>query len=182
MKKIVGEALFVVAILVYSMSVKCKEPKTIVDTQELPYILTDEDLSKLYTCKQDVRKYDKNIVEVSEEDARLLLCVSREEGGPTLEGQLWALRTILNRVDSDKFPNTVYDVITGDGQFEVYETGKYLTADVNSNTHLALAKIEAGWNSTQGALYWEADTNSDNSWHKKNLEYITTVEGNRYYK
>ncbi len=161
----------------------CETEKAgIVETEELPDILTDADLSKLYTCKQDIRKKDKSIVEVSYEDARLLLCMSREEGGPTLDGQLWSMRTILNRLCSNEFPNSVYDVISQDGQFEVFLTGKYVNADVNANSHIALAMIEGGWNDTQGALYWEADTNSDESWHKQNLEYIATVEGNIYYR
>lgn len=154
----------------------------IIETQELPNILTDEELSRLYICKPDYRLVNTRIKEVSYEDARLLLCVSREEGGHTLDGQLWSMRTIFNRLFSDKFPNSVYDVVSQDGQFEVFWTGKYINANVNANSHIALAMIEGGWDDTCGALYWEADTNSDESWHKKNLEYIATVEGNIYYR
>ena len=42
--------------------------------------------------------------------------------------------------------------------------------------------IEGGWNETNGALYWEANTNSSDSWHKQNLTFIKEVEGNLYYK
>ena len=188
-KKVVGIA-FTLALVsfVYFTPVDAKERETvsIVDTQELPNYLTEYDFSKLYTCREDVRKKDDSIVEVSYEDARLLLCISRAEGGDTLDGQLWTMRTILNRVQSEHFPYNVYDVVnqhTEDAwQFEVVKTGVCEKAELNSESHLALAMIESGWNNTQGALYWEACTNSPQSWHAQNLEYIKTVEGNRYYK
>lgn len=152
----------------------------ILDTTELPTILTDEDLSKLYTCKQDVR--NDTALEVSQYDANILLKISRQEGGGTLDGQLWTMRTILNRVFNEDFEDTVWEVVSTDKQFEVFTNGSYINADVNSNSHLALAMIEGGWNKTEGALYWRTEDNCEGSWHENNLTYIKTVEGNRYYK
>lgn len=156
------------------------ENKIIIDTIDLPVILTDNDIQKIYI--ENPVEPEADVVELTYEEAQLLMKVARAEGGPGLDGQLWAMRTILNRVYHSRFDNTIQEVVSEENQFVVYGNGSYLKADVNANTHLALAMIEGGWDETEGALYWESDTNSNHSWHKKNLDYITTVEGNRYYK
>lgn len=152
--------------------------KEIVETQKLA--LTEYELSKLYTCKQETRK--DSCLEVNQLDANLLMLISRAEGGDTLNGQLWTMRTILNRLSNGSFGNSIWEIISSFGQFAVFINGSYIYADVNSNTHLALAMIEGGWNETQGALYWRMDKDSEGSWHDNNLEYIATIEGNRYYR
>lgn len=157
-----------------------REEATIIDTKKIEY-LTDEQLSLLYSCKQDIRKKDDSIVELSQSDAWLLMQVGRCEGGASLIGQMWAMRTILNRLDAG-WSDSLLGVLTMDNQFEVISSGKYKSADINVETHLALACIESGWNDTEGALYWESNANSDESWHKKNLTFIKEVEGNIYYK
>lgn len=155
--------------------------------EEQIHYYTHEELSQLYTCKSQNNLKDSSILELSYEDAQLLMKVARAEGGPTLDGQLWSMRTIINRMQDDSFPDTLHDVLfqvdkNGKYQFEVIETEEFENADVNSNTHVALAMIEGGWNETQGALYWEADTNSETSWHKTHLTYVKTINGNIYYR
>ena len=142
-------------------------------------IETEIDYSLLYSYKEDVR--NDTCLELSVEDATLLMQIARSEGGETLEGQLWVMGVILNRLNNEQFPNTIKEIVSQTGQFEVYTSGGYLKADVNINSHLALAEIEKGNNPTQGALYFEANTNSDNSWHKSRT-FIKEVTGNRYYK
>ena len=156
------------------------EEVTIIDTKKIEY-LTDEQLSLLYSCKQDIRKKDDSIVELSQSDAWLLMQVGRSEGGSDLQGQLWTMRTILNRLDAN-WADSLWGVLTMEEQFEVVASGAYKNAELNADSHIALALIESGWNDTQGALYWESNTNSDESWHKKNLTFIKEVEGNIYYK
>lgn len=160
---------------------KPQEEQIIVATDTI-YILTDNDLSQLYTYKPEERTINPDIVEIDQDDAVLLMQIGRAEGGPTLDGQLWAMRVILNRVDSTDFDNTIKEVVSEKNQFEVYTKGTYKKVELNENSHLALALIESGWNETQSAVYWRADNGSEGSWHDNNLEYIETVEGNRYYK
>ena len=161
------------------------EIREVVKKQDKDYnrhILTTEELSQLYTCSAVGGKINKEIIQLTYEEARLLLKVGRAEGGPTLDGQLWVMRIIINRVKSDEFPNNIYDVVTEDGQFEVVWTDQYEDADVNSNSHIALAMIEQGWDETQGCLWFEASTNTENSWHAKNRTFVKEVGGNRFYK
>lgn len=147
------------------------------------HILNELDYSKLIGyCSTSQRVKDDQIVEFTYEEAQLLMYVARAEAGTSLEGQKWVMRTIVNRMQNDNFPNTLIDVITADGQFDVVKTGRYKTVELNENSHLALAAIESGWDETNGALWFEASTNTSNSWHAKNLQFIKEVEGQRYYK
>jgi hypothetical protein len=150
----------------------------IVET-DIKDVLTEYDYSKLYSYKE--QGYSDTCLTITVDEAALLMKVARSEGGDTKEGQLWIMGVILNRLNDERFPNTIEEVISQKGQFEVYRTGVYKEADVNTNSHLALADLESGINPTQGAVWFEANTNSDHSWHKKK-EFIAEVEGNRFYK
>ena len=50
----------------------------------------------------------------------LAKCVQAEAGNQGLLGKRLVVDVILNRVDSDRFPNTIEGVITQSGQFAVY--------------------------------------------------------------
>lgn len=157
--------------------------ETEIENVELPEIVDTKvfpDYSQLYTCRS--YKGTDSCIEVTIQDADLLMKIARSEGGPTLDGQLWTMRVIYNRLSDGSFGNSIWEIVSSAGQFDVFTDGSYINADINSNTHVALAMIESGWNETQGALYWRMDKDSEESWHDRNLQYITTVDGNRYYK
>ena len=156
-----------------------EEVKEEVQEVEPVHILTDEELSMLYTCKPDIRQEDKTI-QLSQSDVQLLLKVARSEGGPDQEGQFWCMRTIYNRYE-DGWGETLWEVLTEDKQFTVVTSGRYENAEVNEASHLALAQLESGYNPTNHAYYWESSSNSDESWHKKNLKFVKEVDGNLFY-
>lgn len=158
-----------------------EEVKETEPVEELHY-LTDEELSRLYTCKQDIRTTNPDIVELSQSDAWLLMQIARSESGESLEGQLWSMKVIINRLYDNRFPNTVWEIVSEPGQFQVFSSGYYKQAQINSNTHLALAKIEGGWDDTDGSVYFESASNGDDSWHMQNLDFVKEVNGQRYYK
>lgn len=62
---------------------------------------------------------------ISEEDAELLAIVTMAEAeGEPEEGQRLVIDTILNRMDSPYFPDTVYDVVYQPGQFTSMWNGR----------------------------------------------------------
>lgn len=95
------------------------------------------------------------VVELSDEDLALeMMCddmetvavmVMAEAGNQDLDGMRLVADVILNRVDSDKFPDTVDEVIYDDGQFgpitdgRFYEVGWYMNDDVYK-------AVEMEWN------------------------------------
>ena len=145
--------------------------------------LTQDDLSLLYSFKPDKRT--KDAIDITQSEAMMAMKIARAEGGDSLDGQLWVLRVIINRMlsnDSDfKTVNTIGEVAYQKGQFDVVKTGKFESAQLNENSHLALAMVEGGWDDTDGALWFEADS-CESTWHSRNLTLVAIVEGQRYYK
>lgn len=187
-KRIIGIIGTIITLITSSIADSSSLPQAneaidITDTVQLEevYYPTHEDFEKLYTYKQDIRKTDPNIIELSTDDAYLLMSVARIEAGPGLKGQLWIMNTIYNRYEQG-WGDSLWDILNDETQFEVVTSGRYQTAEINSNSHHALALLESGYDPTEGALYWESNTNSPNSWHKKNLTFIKEVGGNLYYK
>ena len=64
------------------------------------------------------RNQRKLLDEMSKEDVELIALVTMAEAeGECEEGKRLVIDTILNRVDSEHFPDTVYDVIYQPNQF-----------------------------------------------------------------
>ena len=60
--------------------------------------------------------------ELSDEDAKMLEQVTYlEAGNQSLIGKRLVVSVILNRVDSEEFPDTVEEVLGQDGQFQTYK-------------------------------------------------------------
>lgn len=144
------------------------------------HTLSTWELSKLYTLRDDPNT--DTTLNLTIEEATLLMQIARSEGGDTKDGQLWVMGLIANRLYDDSFPDSIFKIVSANRQFEVYRTGAYKTADVNINSHLALAELESGNNPTNGCLYFEASSNSNDSWHAQNREFVAEIAGNKFYK
>lgn len=173
--------LMMIMVVAYHQNLQVIEtPDIKIETKEV-HILTDEDLSKLYSCKQDVN-YDTCLL-ISQEDAQRLMKIAVVEDNTSIESQAHVMATILNRVASDDFPDSVDEVIhqkfNGKYQFSTVGNGKYDKAEPDVNSHLALAMIESG-EITSDALFFEAEYAKD-TWQSKNLEYLYTIGGTKFY-
>ena len=121
----------------------------------------------------------------SDESETLLRIAMAEAEGECTEGKALVMWVVLNRVRSDDFPDTIEAVVfqkTGDTyQFSpVRPGGRYWTTKPNDDCYRALDMILDGWNESYGALYFEGCRGD--SWHSRNLEYLFTVGGHRFYK
>lgn len=88
------------------------------------------------------RTHDVDCVELSYEDAQLLMQIAAAEAeGEGRDGQRFVMSVVLNRVASPEWPNSIREVI-----FEPYQfyTQGMSSERVNADTHLALADIESG--------------------------------------
>ena len=104
------------------------------------------------------------------------------EAGGCAESQYLEMMVVINRLKSDDFPNSIKEVIYQDQQFSVVNEGKFAKAEPTVESHLALAMVEQGIDTSEGALYVEASTNSSESWHNQNKEFLYESHGQRYYK
>lgn len=171
-------------VALYTLFLSCTSaPQEVVDTMELPpttEYLTEQDLSTLYTCKEYEAPTDTDIVEISYSDAQLLMRISVCEDCTDAYSQAYVMSVILNRVESENFPNTIREVIYEDNQFSPVDDGRFDTAEPDVNSHLALAMIESGEVSTD-YLYFEALSVED-SWQSKHRQVAKEYGGTRYYR
>ena len=104
--------------------------------------------------------------ELSEEDYEALLkIVQAEAGNEDEEGKMLVAGVVLNRVQSDKFPDTVVQVVMqqeeGVYQFSPVANGSYFKAKATQDTIDAVERVLCGEDITQGALYFAARKYAD---------------------
>lgn len=74
-----------------------------------------------------------------DDDLQLLAaCVEAEAGNQDLYGKRLVADVILNRVDSDIFPDTIHGVITQPYQFSTYWNGSMDKAEISEETYQAV--------------------------------------------
>lgn len=130
---------------------------------------------------------DEKIIELTQEEAEMIMKLAwSEAGNQGIEGQLAVMNVVMNRVKDENFPNTVKDVIyqkhNGSYQFAVMGNGVFKKASPTGETHTALAELESGEDISQGALFFEASSNSSKSWHRKSKTFLFEDYGQRFYK
>ncbi|MBO5828796.1 MAG: cell wall hydrolase [Paludibacteraceae bacterium] len=108
-----------------------------------------------------------------------------EAGGESVESMAIIINVIINRVMSEKFPNSIEEVIfqitDGVAQFSPIIDGNYDRAEPNEKSYEAMEMVLNGQDETQGALYFEA-CEYGGSWHSTALEFLFEKDGIRYYK
>lgn len=124
----------------------------------------------------------------NKQDADLLARIAMAEAeGESLQSKEYVILTVLNRVQSVSFPDTIKEVIfeehNGVYQFSCIGNGRWDRC--NEPTPECYEAVEnvrnASYDISEGALYFECCTDTDN-WHSRNLEYLYTSDNIRFYK
>lgn len=85
------------------------------------------------------------VIEVSYDEAQLLLRIAQAEAGNQGEEGMWlVMSVVLNRVASPDFPDSIREVIFQDYQFTSVLDGNFDKAVISEPCHEALARIESG--------------------------------------
>lgn len=107
----------------------------------------------------------------ADESEMLARIAMAEAEGEDVEGKALVILVVLNRVWSDKFPDSIEEVITQERQFTAYENGRYdrLKPDEGCWDALGLVMYDR-WDESQGALYFESESKS--TWHQDNLKRL----------
>lgn len=118
--------------------------------------------------------------EITYDEAQMLMKIAQAEAGcDGKDGMAMVMAVVLNRVEDDRFPDSIEGVIYQEHQFSPIADGRYDKAVPDVDCHLALAEIERGEYDTVDALYFE---NASESWQSKNCTYLGTVGHHRFYK
>lgn len=137
--------------------------------------------------KQSVNPYQE--LQLSETDYEALgRIVQAEAGGEDERGKILVAEVILNRVLSDGFEDTVYDVIFekkgGSAQFAPTVDGRYFTVEVTEETREAVEKALYEEDYSQGALFFSARSKAnpnDMAWFDHNLKWLFQYGGHEFY-
>lgn len=87
-----------------------------------------------------INQTEKSATLIPEDDDLELMaaCVEAEAGNQSLYGKRLVADVILNRVDSEVFPDTISGVISQPGQFSVYSNGRLDKAEPSEETYEAI--------------------------------------------
>ena len=110
--------------------------------------------------------------------------ISAESRGEPLLGKLAVGTVVLNRVASDEFPDTIYDVIfdTKWGvQFQPVANGTVYN-EPTAESVLAAKLVLDGARAAGDSLYFLAPDLTDNHWTMENREFVVTIGCHWFYQ
>ena len=118
----------------------------------------------------------------------LLRIVEAEAGGEDEEGKLLVANVVLNRVECDKFPDTVTEVVfqqdNGVTQFSPVKNGKFRSVEISEETVRAVERALEGEDISQGALYFAARKYADSEkmkWFDEKLTFLFSHGGHEFF-
>ncbi len=110
--------------------------------------------------------------------------ISAESRGEPLEGQIAVGNVVLERVESEDFPNSIPEVIFqyADGvvQFEPVENGTVYLDPTEQSVEAARRTLR-GEKSLEGAMFFYAPALSEGVWINDNRTYLATIGCHRFY-
>lgn len=110
--------------------------------------------------------------------------ISAESRGETLEGQIAVGNVVLNRVASDKFPDSVREVVFDrkDGvQFEPVSNGTIHHEPTEQSVTAAKRALD-GEKPVGDCLYFYASALSEGKWINANRTYVKTIGCHRFFR
>ena len=103
-----------------------------------------------------------------------------EAGNEPLTGKIAVGNVVMNRVKSNRFPNTVYDVIFQKNQFSPASNGR-INRTPNADSVVA-AKIALEGDSVAGNSYFfQNKALVKNSWMERSCRYVATIGNHTFY-
>ncbi|HET7627761.1 MAG TPA: cell wall hydrolase [Bacillales bacterium] len=98
--------------------------------------------------------------------------VYAEARGESFEGQVAVAAVVLNRMDSGKFPDTLSGVVYKSGAFSCVDNGAIYNRP-NEEAYRAVYAAVAGWDPTDGALFYFNPEKSDSKWMRSRPTIVT---------
>ena len=131
----------------------------------------------------------KNIIEITRQEYEdLLRIVEAEAGGEDKMGKMLVANVIINRVEDDRFPDTVSQVIfqqiDGTPQFSPISDGRFYQVSISQETVEAVNAVLSGEDNSRGALYFAARKTADPQnmkWFDDNLTRLFAYGGHEFF-
>ena len=137
-----------------------------------------------YEVLEQTKKY-----QLSDKDYDALLRIlEAEAGGEDQDGKLLVANVVLNRVNNELFPDTVWEVVMqkeqGIAQFSPTVDGRYQNVRVSEDTVAAVERALYGENISQGALYFCAREKADSDrlkWFDRKLTRLFSYGHHEFF-
>ena len=125
------------------------------------------------------------LYELSDTDLEVLQrIVEAEAGNEDEDGKLLVANVVMNRVRSDRFPNTVSQVVYqrdgGRAQFSPISDGRIDRVSISQDTVEAVSRAMNGEDASAGALYFRA-VNSSSGWFDQSLNRVLEYGNHIFY-
>lgn len=105
----------------------------------------------------------------------LARAVYSESRGEPFKGQVAVAAVILNRADSDQFPNSVKGIIYQPGAFTAVSDGQ-INLKPNGSAYKAVYQAIQGADPTKGALYYYNPETATSKWMKNRAKKMNAVK------
>ncbi|NLB88172.1 MAG: spore cortex-lytic enzyme [Syntrophomonadaceae bacterium] len=125
---------------------------------------SDSDVVVSQVSYQANTAYSGNGFNLSKQDMYdLARVVHGEARGESFTGQVAIAAVVLNRLKSDKFGNTVQEIIYEPGAFTAVADGQYYL-EPNATAYQAVEAALKGWDPTGGAIYYWNPVTATSKW------------------
>ncbi len=151
--------------------------------------LMAEETARMEEAGQRTEEEEKRAVakaSMSADDYQVLLRIVQAEAGICDErGKILVANVVLNRVRSDRFPDTVRKVVYQRGQFSPVSNGSIDTCRVTQETIDCVERAMAGEDYSQGALFFmnrRGSSSGNTRWFDSHLTYLFSHESHEFFK
>ena len=150
--------------------------------------MTEEEKMELpgYEVETEVVVETNEEIVLSESDYNTLLrIVQAESGGCDIVGKILVANVILNRVDSDEFPNSIHGVVYQKSQFSPVIDGSINRCKVSDETREAVERALNGEDPSEGALYFMNRSKSASKnvrWFDTKLSFLFKHGEHEFFK
>ena len=120
----------------------------------------------------------------SEEYYTLLQIVEAEATGGDIMSKMIVAGVVLNRVRDSHFPDTIYEVVWQDAQFQPTMDGRIYSCTVTDSTVEAVERVLQGEDYSQGALFFFARNSAEGHnvrWFDSSLAKVFEYGGHEYF-
>lgn len=175
-----GVSTIVNAEEVENVKIETEYVRSIEETKEEVIVLETLEEVEEESYEVDETLEEESKKEMSDDEKYLLAKIAMAEAeGCSLRTKELVIETVLNRVKSDKFPNTIEEVIFQKNQFTPTFDGRWNKVEPNEDCWKAVENVlSAGVK--EEVLYFESC--KGDSWHSRNLELVCQEDSLRFYK
>ena len=142
--------------------------------------------NEIATKEKEKRELEEKKIYLSDTDTKILCrIVEAEATGQDIEGKMLVANVILNRVNSDKFPDSVEKVVFAKRQFSPIRDGRYYKVSITEDTKEAVKRVLNGEDKSNGAVYFMSrkHANSKNvRWFDNHLTKVAEYGSHEFFR